>query len=290
MPTKSFLVILNGRAGGNAAGRSDGSDLLRERACALSIVRSESPEQTLRAIHSSGDMAGVVIGGGDGTISLALPALIERGLPVGVLPLGTANDFARSIGVADLTVACDAIAAGHTRIVDLGIVGDRPFLNVVAIGLPAQAARELTAERKRRFGMLAAIAAAPGIALRRRTFMLKAMTGDQSLRARCEAVLVGVGRYVGGLPVSYEDIDDGELHLMACRALTLPEALRLALSTVLRRLPEDEQIIERAAPSMTVETSVPMDVAVDGDICAKTPIDLRIMPGALRVFAPAASM
>ena len=284
---KRLLVILNGRAGSNAAGRPDGTELLRERGCDLCVVRSTSPEDMLHAIRTAGDVAGVVIGGGDGTISLALPALLERGAPLGVLPLGTANDFARSIGVADLATACDAIAGGPLRTVDLGMFGKRPFLNVVAIGLPAQAARELTAERKRRFGMFAAFAAAVSIARRRRVFTIDATNDGQALRARCEAVLVGVGRYVGGVPVAYEDIDDGKLHLTVCRALTVRDALSLGLSTLLRRLPQNDRIIERMGRSISIETFTPMDVAVDGDICAKTPIDVRILTAALRVFVPA---
>jgi len=285
-PGKSFVLILNGRSGGSSAG-DDGAELLRERGCELSIVRSASPEETLKAIREAGDVAGIVIGGGDGTISLALPALIERGLPLGVLPLGTANDFARSIGVADMKTACNAIAQGALRTLDLGVASGRPFLNVIALGLPAQAARELTAERKRRFGMFAALAAAPSIARRRHVFTLNATIDGDTLQARCEAVLLGVGRYVGGFPIAYEDLDDGELHLTVCRALTVPEALSLALSTLFRRLPQDDRILERSASSMTLETVVPMDVAIDGDICAKTPIDVHILASKLRVFAPA---
>ncbi len=285
-PRQSFVLILNARSGGSSAGDA-GAELLRERGCELSIVRSRSPEETLQTIRGAGDVAGIVIGGGDGTISLALPALIERGLPLGILPLGTANDFARSIGVADMKAACDAIAQGALRSVDLGAANGRPFLNVVALGLPAQAARELTAERKRRFGMFAALAAAPSIARRRHVFTLNATIDGDALQARCEAVLLGVGRYVGGFPIAYEDLDDGKLHLMVCRALSASEVLSLALSALFRRLPQDDRILERTAVSVLLETTVPMDVAIDGDICAKTPIEVRILASKLRVFVPA---
>ncbi len=285
---KPILVILNEQAGGNATGRLDGTDQLRALGCSLSVIRPKNPDDALRAIREAGDVAGIAIGGGDGTISLALPALLERRLPLGVLPLGTANDFARSIGVADIESACHAIAQGHVRNVDLGLANGRPFLNVLAVGLPAQAARDLTAERKRRFGIFAALAAAPSIARHHRTFILRVRSDKQRLEARCEAALVGVGRYVGGVPVAYEAIDDGKLHMTACRALTLRDGLFLALSILLRRVPQDAQIIERAVSSLTLETSVPMDVAIDGNICATTPIDARISAAALRVFAPAA--
>ena len=282
--SKTLLAIFNAHAGGDSAKQAESVAMLRQRGCTVTVVDSQSVNDTLNAIRNAGDIAGVVIGGGDGSISAALPAILERGFPIGVLPLGTANDFARSIGVADLQVACDAIASGNTRSVDLATANGRPFLNVVAIGLPAQAARELTTKRKRRFGMFAAVAAAPSIARRRHTFTLNAGIDNQTLTARCEAVLVSVGRYVGGVPVAYEDIEDGKLHLTACRVLTLREALFLAVSIIRHALLEDDQIIERSGTSIVLETREPLDVAIDGDVCAKTPITVAILPKALLVF------
>ncbi|MHB8461215.1 MAG: diacylglycerol/lipid kinase family protein [Vulcanimicrobiaceae bacterium] len=284
--SEALLAIFNAHAAGNSAKQAEAVAMLRQRGCTVTVVDSQSVTDTLDAIRNSGDIAGVVIGGGDGSISAALPAILERKLPIGVLPLGTANDFARSIGVADLNVACDAIASGNTRSVDLGTANGRPFLNVVAIGLPAQAARELTAKRKRLFGMFAAVAAAPSIARHRRTFTLNAEIDNQVLTARCEAVLASVGRYLGGVPVAYEDIEDGKLHLTACRVLTLREALSLAFSIIRRTLQEDDRIIERSGTSITLQTTQPLDVAIDGDICAKTPITVRVLPRALLVFSP----
>ena len=85
--------------------------------------------------------------------SLALTVFF--GLPLGVLPMGPANDLARTLGVpTDLDAAARVIAEGHTRRIDLGLVNREPFFNVASIGLSAELAQELTREIKRRFGGL----------------------------------------------------------------------------------------------------------------------------------------
>ena len=91
----------------------------------------------------------VVIGGGDGTLNAAAPALVETGLPLGILPLGTANDLARTLELpADPVAAASVITAGHTRPVDLGEVNGIFYFNVASIGFSAHLARRLTAEAK----------------------------------------------------------------------------------------------------------------------------------------------
>ncbi|BCQ47240.1 hypothetical protein ERHA55_47670 [Erwinia rhapontici] len=98
----------------------------------------------------------VIVGGGDGSLNAAAKGLMRSGLPLGVLPLGTANDFARTIGITnDLAQAVKVIAAGHQRPIDLGEVNGHLFFNVSSIGFSATLAHHLTAESKKRWGLLA---------------------------------------------------------------------------------------------------------------------------------------
>ena len=80
----------------------------------------------------------IVVAGGDGTLAAALPALLEVERPLAVIPLGTANDFARNLGLpAGRTEQLALVAEGAVRRVDLGSVNGRPFLNAASIGLGA---------------------------------------------------------------------------------------------------------------------------------------------------------
>jgi diacylglycerol kinase (ATP) len=281
------LVILNLQAGGADAGRDLESSLLA-RFPEGSVVRPSDVGQAVAAIQTR-DRAvdAIVVGGGDGSISGVLAPLLESGLPLGVLPLGTANDFDRSIGVPDLDGALAAIAGGRTRDVDVGEANGRLFLNTIAVGLPAAAARALTSELKKRLGMLAAAVVIPKIIRRGRSFQVEIEDEAGTLRVeRCIAVLAGAGRYIGGFPVSYDDLDDGCLHAIAARARSWWEAFSILGSALVRRLPEDWNVSSRTTTACTLRTSRPLDVALDGDIVFQTPVELRVRPGALRVFVP----
>jgi diacylglycerol kinase family enzyme len=78
----------------------------------------------------------IAVGGGDGTLNAAADCVMQMNRPLGILPMGTANDLARTLGIpADLDAAVQIIAAGRTRRIDLDLVNGHPFFNVASIGL-----------------------------------------------------------------------------------------------------------------------------------------------------------
>ncbi len=157
----------------------------------------------------------VIVGGDDGTLHAAAPALVETGLPLGILPLGTGNDLARSLGIdPDPVVAARVIAAGQARAVDLGEVNGHLFWNVASIGLSVELASELTAETKRRWGTLGYALAALRVLRRLRRFTAELAQEGRIERVRTVQVAVGNGRhYGGGLTVAATAaLDEGLLH------------------------------------------------------------------------------
>ena len=122
----------------------------------------------LTAAAATADCA--IVGGGDGSLRMAAAGIEASGLALGILPLGTANDLARTLGIPDDPVAAaDVILAGHRRVIDLGTVNGEPFFNVASIGLATELARELSGDLKKRWGRLGyAIAAIRTLAKARR--------------------------------------------------------------------------------------------------------------------------
>ena len=95
----------------------------------------------------------VIVGGGDGTLNSAASGLAYTGLPLGVLPLGTANDFARTVGIPnDPVKAAEIIAAGNAKPVDLGEVNGHLFFNVASIGFSAELAARTERTRQEALG------------------------------------------------------------------------------------------------------------------------------------------
>lgn len=127
----------------------------------------------------------VIVAGGDGSINAALEGLVATGLPLGILPFGTGNDFARTLGIpVEPAAAASLVIQGDTRSVDVGEINGHFFINVASIGLSVELTRYLTGTLKRRWGRLAyPIAAAKALA-RTRPFTVRITGGGRSLDVR----------------------------------------------------------------------------------------------------------
>jgi diacylglycerol kinase (ATP) len=232
----------------------------------------------------------VAVGGGDGTLNAAALGVIERDLPLGVLPMGTANDLARTLGIpTDLDAAARVIAEGHTRRIDLGLVNGEPFFNVASIGLSAELAQELTREIKRRYRRLGYGLVALKVLARARPFRARIESEDGAVRVKTLQIAVGNGRYYGGGNAVEKDaaIDDQHLDLYS---LELTRAWKLALMARSFRYGEHgawEEVRAIRAKEFTVRTRRPRPVNCDGEIVTETPARFTIKPRAVTVFAPA---
>ncbi len=238
----------------------------------------------------------VVVGGGDGTINATLSGLVETQLPFGVLPLGTANDFARTLDLPlSLEAACGAIAAAwkqqRLQAIDLGWVNDRYFLNVASIGLSSRITQNLTGDIKRKWGVFAyAIAAAQAMG-NASPFRAEIDLGDRQIETKALQIAIGNGRhYGGGLTVHREaELDDGLLHLYILEVesgwqiLPLLPALRQGHYLDLDRIRAFE------TRSATIRTDKPYKVNTDGELMTHTPATFRVVPEILNILIPPSS-
>jgi YegS/Rv2252/BmrU family lipid kinase len=231
----------------------------------------------------------VVVGGGDGTLNAAAEGVMRSGLPLGILPTGTANDLARTLGIAaDIETATDVIGAGHTRRIDVGEVNGVPFFNVASIGLSAELAQTLTGDIKRRFGRLSYGIAAAKVLLRARPFSAWIKSETESVRVKTLQVAVGNGRYYGGGNAIEKSavIDDQCLDLYS---LEFKEVWKLALMLPAFRSGEHgthDEVRSMRSSAFVVETRRPRPVNADGEIVTKTPARFGVRPAAITVFAP----
>src|SRR5699024_5596768 len=124
---------------------------------AVEIVRPNAPQALPAAIREHGrSVDRIVLGGGDGTINLALDALMEIDKPLGILPLGTANDLARSLNIPKpIDQAVRVILDGRLRRLDAARANDVSFINAIGVGLGPRVTRELDAAAKARLGVFA---------------------------------------------------------------------------------------------------------------------------------------
>ena len=232
----------------------------------------------------------MIVCGGDGSLCLAAPGLLATGATLGILPMGTANDLARTLGIPDdLEAAADIILAGHRRRIDLGSVNGKPFFNVASIGLATDLARELSSDLKRRWGRLGyAVAALRALAQRPPLLRLDQPRTATMMRTRTMQIAVGNGRFYGGGTVVAADatIDDGHLDLYSLEIRTV---WRLALMLPSFRSGEHgawSEVRTLAAPSSRSAPAARVRSTPTASCIAETPAVFKVMPKALEVFAP----
>lgn len=235
------------------------------------------------------DVQLVIVGGGDGTLNAAADAVAACGLPLGVLPLGTANDLARTLGLPlDLDAACAVIAEGRTRAIDLGVVNGKRYFNVASLGLGVQVARRLTGDVKRRWGVLGYAVAARDAWRAARSFRVHVACDGQAATLRSLHLAVANGRHYGGGMTAAPDaaIDDGQLDLWSLRPMS-PWRL-VSLLPALRRGDHgaDPEVDAMRGRTILVETERPMPINTDGELTTRTPARFEVAPGALTIFAP----
>ncbi|WP_147078246.1 lipid kinase [Methylobacterium haplocladii] len=231
----------------------------------------------------------IVLGGGDGTLNAAAPALVETGLPLGILPLGTANDLARSLGLPlDPLAAARAITTAEAQPVDLGCVNGHYYFNVASIGFSADLAGELTAEAKKTWGTVGYAIAAFRLLRRARPFSITIEHDGKVEKVTTIQASVGNGRHYGGGMTVSEDatVDDGKLDFYS---LEVDHWWRLiALLPALRRGTHGEAADVRAfsTTEIVLKTKKPRPVNTDGELATHTPAHFKVLPKAVRIFAP----
>ncbi|MCC3410198.1 MAG: lipid kinase [Microcoleus sp. PH2017_29_MFU_D_A] len=232
----------------------------------------------------------VIIGGGDGTLNCAIEGLIDTKLPLGILPMGTANDLARTLEIpTDLSAACQVIASGKIRLIDLGWVNGQHFFNVASLGLSVQITQRLTKDVKQRWGVLAYAFTALQTIWESRPFRAEIKVNNQSFHVKTIQIAIGNGRYYGGGMTVAEDatIDDRRLDLYSLETKNWWEII--ALLPAMRQGNHNSWPNVRAlhAQEIEINTSKRRPINTDGEITTQTPAKFRVIPQALAVIAPA---
>jgi diacylglycerol kinase (ATP) len=233
----------------------------------------------------------LILGGGDGTVSSVVDFLADRGTLLGLLPLGTANDFARTLDIPeDIEEACKLIANGKVVDIDLGLAGDNFYVNVASVGLSVEATRALSPWLKKSTGPLAYPVAAIRAFLKHEPFSARLTfpEGDHEPVEydRLLQVAVGNGRfYGGGMIVAAESgIDDKTLDIYAIdlgRRRDLIGAVRYLKSGDFIKT---DGVHNFRTPRVRLETDPDLPVNIDGEVVTRTPQDFSVAQNALNVL------
>jgi len=288
--TRRLLFLYNPHSREGASAAEHAIARLREGGLDIRQERCTSPAGTLAIIARDAALVdGIVLCGGDGTLSAAAPGVIASGLPMGIIPGGTANDLARTLDIpGNPERAADIILDGQRRQIDVGEVNGRIFFNVASIGISADLARGLDPGLKRRWGRLGYALAALKVLSRARPFRATIATEGASVQVTTYQIAVGNGRYYGaGMTVaSSAAIDDGRLDLYS---LEFASVWRMALMLPAFRKGSHgarNEVRTASAARFEVVTGTPKSVNADGELVTTTPARFIVRPRAISVFAP----
>jgi len=232
----------------------------------------------------------VVAAGGDGTVSAVAGALAGTGTPVGVLPLGTLNHFARDLGIPlDLVEAARVVAAGAVRLVDVAEVNGHLFVNNSSVGFYPRVVRRRKRLRAFVGKWLAMAWGALEVLWRLPRIPLRLETEGGAAPVVTPFLFVGNNRYEPGLLAERrrEALDRGELRVYVARWAGRRAFVGVALRWLLGR-GRDEDVAELSARTVRVESRRRgLDVAADGEVLRlRPPLRYVIRPRALSVLAP----
>jgi diacylglycerol kinase (ATP) len=235
----------------------------------------------------------VVAAGGDGTIGEVVNGLIQAAGdqvagPLGIIPLGSANDFIQTLGTpADLKEACQLLQTGQMRTIDVGRVNERYFINDVGVGFEPQVTLESRKIKRLRGQLIYLVAVLRAVRDPIQAHMTIEWDGGQRVSKPILMVSVANGRCTGGFWLTpYAELDDGELDFIFADAMSRLQILRF-LPEVMRRTHLDKDPVTYGRTRHIVITSDdPLPVVADGEIMTTEAhrLEIEVLPGRLQVL------
>jgi YegS/Rv2252/BmrU family lipid kinase len=285
------VLVVNTRSRHGARAYSEAKRRLAEAGMALDatypVRHAERMPEIVRGEIAKGRKF-IIIGGGDGTISSVVDHFAYTSVVFGVLPLGTANSFARTLGIPlDLTGAIDVLVNGKVVDVDLGKINGDYFANGSSIGMPAIVGRATPHILKKWLGRGAYVLVAASKFIRYVPFRCIVTINGRQTSFEALDVLIASGGYQGGVLVAHQANPlDGKIviHILKgpSKWALAKEWVRIALGVPFG--PADIEVLR--VPELTIDTVPKEHVAVDGEVITQTPIRVSVAREALLLMAP----
>jgi diacylglycerol kinase (ATP) len=290
---KRVLLAVNGRARRGREARDRASAAFR--ACGhevIEITRDIPPgELSGEIVAHKDDVDVVVVGGGDGTLLTAIDGLVESKLPLVILPLGTFNELARTLGVPFEPAAVAALVDHGAPVqLDVGVVNGVKFFNEASVGLSTRVTRLQTGEIKRRLGMLA-IPVTTLRAMRRSKPLHLEIEDEHGAKRIVRAAQLTVAnsyRFGGVVDNPEASLEDGQLWLYSIDVRNWWHTIGILLAILARRFPKAPDTLAVRGRRFTVRSvhGRPHQVDADSEPVAHLPAEYSILHGAVTVLVP----
>jgi YegS/Rv2252/BmrU family lipid kinase len=230
----------------------------------------------------------IVIGGGDGTISSIVDYLAYQNVVLGILPMGTANNFARGVGLPlDVREAVEVIAEGRLVTVDLGKLNNNYFTNAVSLGLSAAIHCASRDGSKRYLGRAGYLLAAVRSFATHRPFRCRLEHDGATTEIEALDLRVANGPYHGGMvAVPGADVESRDLVVRAIKGKSKWALVRVWTDIVRGRSLDPTAADILRVRALTITADPVQAVSIDGEVVTNTPVTISVASKALRLMAP----
>jgi diacylglycerol kinase (ATP) len=299
---RPFAIVAHREAGRRRAMATAHAvhDLLRQQGARSQLYSTSSHDdletlvrQALRENNFDGEHPPCIVAcGGDGVIQGMVNSVLSE-VPgdavVGLAPAGTCNDFAFALGVtSDPEQIVEVLLHGVARPIDLGMAGDRYFCSIATVGFESSLNRYLRDHASRSPSRCLFVAAAIAVLLTHRPIRTRVMIdGDMAEWDVLSLLIANTRCYGGHIPIApTADPYDGYFQIGVCQAMSRFRRLALLPAALSGRHLRNRGVTVRRAVHVTVSTSPPREVWADGELIGRTPIDFRVIPGAVSILVP----
>ena len=289
LPKKAILVVNTHSRTGADSFEAAADALNRAGIDLVERIAVDDPKTFGRAVSGAIERVPmVIVGGGDGSISSTVDRFVGKKTVLGVLPLGTANSFARTLGIPlELEEAVQVIAKGFRKRIDLGCIDGDHFANTAVIGLSPLIADTIPKGLKRVLGRAGYLVWAIRWAIKFAPFRLSITVDSSTRKFWATEVRIANGGHFGGIELVDEaEVDSGDLVVQAVTGKSKISLAKSWLGALFGISRDAGEVKEFRGKSFRIETKPRLDVAIDGETAAKTPIDVTVALGVIEVAAP----
>lgn len=230
----------------------------------------------------------VILVGGDGTVNEGINGIAEQSHRpvVGIIPLGTVNDFARALDISLDPDEAIALLGGKTTKADIGKVNDYYFTNVIAIGLLAEAVGDVTMEQKTSLGSLAYLFEGVKAAIQNDTYEMEVKADGKTYKEDMMLFICVLTDSVGSFRHMNEEADksDGLLHGFIIKSTNTLQVVGTAKNLLTGNYKDDDNIIKFNAHEMHINANEALPLNVDGDLMSQLPAKISILHNHIEFF------
>ena len=254
----------------------------------------DQAKEAVAALQNDDEPGCIIASGGDGTVSAIAGVTIETGIPLGIIPRGTANAFAVALGLpTDLKQACETIAAGNTRMVDAAYCNNIPMVLLAGVGFEAGMVSNANREFKNNFGVLAYIFSATQQFFIQEDFNAKIELDGQVLEFKTGAVTIAnAAPATSVMAQGFGEVipNDGLLDVTIPISNTLLEDINtsanLLVSALSKSQIEGNNLVCLRTNRLKLTTDPPQTLVVDGEILEADSMEFTCIPNGLTIVSP----